>query len=197
MNRISIFVLLLCCFVARSSGQVSGVNVFGGYSHLNPNGVGSFGGTGLNGLEGSVEEKVFPFVSLVEDFSWTYSGPFSRAEPAVTCAPLPGSLPGGCVNTISPSSISEDTFLFGPRASFRIKEFRPFVHALFGGAHVNESAYGAAGSSTAFAAAFGGGLDYRFTKRFSWRIQVDAVQTRFFSASQTNARIATGIVVRF
>ena len=197
MPKISIFAFLLCGLAAPGYSQISSVNVFGGYAHLNTSGVDSQNGTGMNGFEASAEEKVFPFVSLVGDFSWTYSGPFSRAEPAVTCAPLPGSLPGGCVNTISPSSISEDTFLFGPRASFRIKEFRPFVHALFGGAHVNESAYEATGSSTAFASAFGGGLDYQLTRRFSWRIQADALETRFFSTTQTNTRISTGIVFRF
>ena len=78
-----------------------------------------------------------------------------------------------------------------------VKAFRPFVHALFGGAHVNENALGAADSSTAFASAFGGGVDYRLTPRFSWRVQIDALQTRFFNTTQTNARISTGIVVRF
>ena len=98
---------------------------------------------------------------------------------------------------VHPSEISEYTFLFGHEASFRIKNFRPFVHALFGGAHVNESGFGVPGSSTVFADAIGGGLDYQFTRRFGWRIQVDALQTRFFGTSQTNARISTGPVVRF
>jgi hypothetical protein len=193
--NISIVALLLCCLSTLASGQTSSINIFGGYSHLNANGISVSNG---NGFEGSLEGKVLPFISLVGDFSWNFqSSPMVNAVPEICTVP-PGGLPGGCIATPqAPSAPSESTFLFGPRASFRIKEFRPFVHALFGGAHVNESAYGAAGSSTAFAAAFGGGLDYRFTKRFSWRIQVDAVQTRFFSASQTNARISTGIVVRF
>jgi hypothetical protein len=194
--RISLVAVFLWCLSALGYCQISSGNVFGGYSHLNANGLASLTGTGMNGFEGSAEGKIFPFVSLVGDFSWTFSGrPASISVPL--CVVPPGGLPGGCLSAPSPSSVSESTFLFGPRASFRIKEFRPFVHALFGGAHVNESAFGATGSSTAFASAFGGGLDYRLTKRFSWRIQVDAVQTRFFSAGQTNARISTGVVVRF
>jgi hypothetical protein len=196
MPRIWAVAVLLCCLSAIGHSQVPNLNIFGGYSHLNTSDVGSPGGTGMNGFEGSVERKVFPFVSLVGDFGWNFQSTFAEAEPGL-CTPLPGSQPGGCVGSIPPSSVAEYTFLFGPRVSFKIKDFRPFVHALVGGAHVNESAYGAAGSSTALADALGGGVDYRLTRQFSWRIQVDAVQTRFFNTSQTNLHISTGIVFRF
>lgn len=196
MPRASIGVLLLCCLSALGYSQTQNINVFGGYSHLNANGVTGPNG-GMNGLETSVEGKVLPFISMVGDFSWNYQGPPPMAEPLFVCVTLPGSRPGACLNTIPAGSVSEYTFLFGPRASFKIKDFTPFLHALFGGAHVNEGGMGTAGTSTTFAAAYGGGIDYRLTKQFSWRIQADAVQTRFFNATQTNTRISTGIVVRF
>ncbi|MGC1371128.1 MAG: hypothetical protein WA824_03225 [Candidatus Sulfotelmatobacter sp.] len=199
MPKISVVAVLLCCLSSLGYSQISSVNVFGGYSHLDQNGVAETISGGMNGLEGSVEEKVIPFISLVGDVSW-HQGPGDFPLPVQPCVPLAGGLPGGCIGPVGsgpPSEISEYTFLFGPRASFRIKNFRPFVHALFGGAHASESAFGASGSSTVFADAFGGGLDYQFTRRLGWRVQFDALQTRFFSTSQTNARISTGIVVRF
>jgi hypothetical protein len=191
--RISLVAVLLCCLSTCVLAQVPGGNVFGGYSYLNGNPEDSPRNGGMNGLEGSVEKNILPFFSLVGDVSWHYQGPGSYAVPALCSTPPPL---GGCAFA-APFGVSQYTFLFGPRASVKIKDFRPFVHALVGGAHVNETAHGVAGSSTAFASAFGGGLDYRLTSRFSWRVQVDAVQTRFFSTSQTNARISSGIVVSF
>ncbi|MGC1228120.1 MAG: hypothetical protein WA859_16710 [Candidatus Sulfotelmatobacter sp.] len=199
MPKISVVAVLLCCLSSLGYSQIPNGNIFGGYSYLNSNGLASSNGSGLSGLEGSAEGKVLPFISLVGDVSW-HQGSSGFPEPVQPCVPLPRSLPGGCIGSFGsgpPSEISEYTFLFGPRASFRIKNFRPFVHALFGGAHVNESGFGVPGSSTVFADAIGGGLDYQFTRRFGWRIQVDALQTRFFGTSQTNARISTGPVVRF
>jgi hypothetical protein len=54
-----------------------------------------------------------------------------------------------------------------------------------------------AGSDTNFTTAIGGGLDYRIIRPVAWRFQGDYVQTRFFSATQNNVRVSTGIVLRF
>ena len=48
-----------------------------------------------------------------------------------------------------------------------------------------------------FADGIGGGLNYRIIKPIAWRFQLDYLQTRFFSATQSNVRFSTGIVVRF
>lgn len=94
-------------------------------------------------------------------------------------------------------STSEHNFLLGPRASFSIGKFRPFVHALIGAGHISESASGLSNSSTSFADALGGGLDYHLIPPISWRIQADAMQARFFGSTQNNVRISTGIVIHF
>ena len=52
-------------------------------------------------------------------------------------------------------------------------------------------------SDTSFAAASGGGLDYRIIRPIAWRFQGDYVSTHFFSTYQTNVRLSTGIVLRF
>ncbi|HEX2712173.1 MAG TPA: hypothetical protein VHM88_08125, partial [Candidatus Acidoferrales bacterium] len=53
-------------------------------------------------------------------------------------------------------------------------------------------------SDTSLSAAIGAGIDWRIARRVSWRVfQGDYLVTRFFGATQHNARISTGIVFRF
>jgi hypothetical protein len=54
-----------------------------------------------------------------------------------------------------------------------------------------------AGSDTSFATAVGGGLDYHLFPLLAWRVEGDYVTTRFFSATQNNLQLSTGIVFRF
>ena len=49
-----------------------------------------------------------------------------------------------------------------------------------------------------FTGAFGGTVDLRLSERLAWRVaQPDVFVMRFGSGTQTDFRIATGIVVRF
>jgi hypothetical protein len=85
------------------------------------------------------------------------------------------------------------TYLFGPQVSFPAR-ISPFAHVLLGGAHIREVGI----TDTSFSAALGGGIDMRVAPFLSWRVfQGDAVFTRFFGGTQHNARISTGIVLRF
>jgi opacity protein-like surface antigen len=88
------------------------------------------------------------------------------------------------------------TVAVGPRVSVSVGRFTPFAHALFGGAHINDSG-AASNSDTSFATAIGGGLDYKFIKGVAWRFQGDALHTHFFGAGQNNLRLSTGLVLRF
>jgi opacity protein-like surface antigen len=116
-----------------------------------------------------------------------------------------------------PSGVSAHvlTYLFGPRLTYRDSEkVNPFVHALFGGAHVSGSTSGTisgfqfSGSENSFAMALGGGMDYRVNKNVAIRfVQAEYVMTRFktntnsagnsVAASQNNFRIGAGIQFRF
>jgi hypothetical protein len=106
------------------------------------------------------------------------------------------------------------TYLFGPRLSFRnTSRFTPFAQVLVGGIHAGEvDAVGCVGTpdciplpgQDAFAAAFGGGLDFRLTRHFSLRpIQAEYMMTRFASVpagsstSQNDLRLSSGIVFAF
>jgi hypothetical protein len=179
-------VLLLSSFAL---GQLPSGNVYVGYSHASTNLVPGQS-TGLNGWNGSVEGKVLPLLGLVADFSGHYG---SQSVP-VAC---PLQLLPPCPPQPSNVDVSEYNFLFGPRVSFKISKFRPFVHALIGAGHIRESATGLSNSDISFADALGGGLDYHLIPLISWRIQADALQTRFFNSSQSNLRFSTGIVVNF
>jgi opacity protein-like surface antigen len=185
MRRIGFLVFALLVFAGLASAQVpTSGNVFFGYSFYNTD-LSSIGRANTNGWEASVEGKVIPFLGFVADFDSHYgSQNFSACSVGVivSCG-------------VSNASVTEHNFLFGPRVSVPVGRFRPFAEALFGGAHVDVNNGG--GSDTSFATALGGGLDYKIIRPLAWRFQGDYVQTRFFSTTQNNVRISTGLVLRF
>jgi hypothetical protein len=134
----------------------------------------------LSGWNGSLEGKVFPFLGIVADLSGTYGSQ---------------NFPTGCGSPPCNAKVNEYNFLFGPRASFSVGKIRPFAEILIGAAHTNTNQ--GAGSDTSFETALGGGLDYRLFRMIGWRLEADYVQTRFFSTTQNNLRISTGVVVHF
>lgn len=88
---------------------------------------------------------------------------------------------------------SVHTFLFGPQVSFPAR-ISPFAHVLIGGAHFSAPGYG----DTSFATALGGGFDMKVAPAISWRIiQGDYLLTHFGGTTENNARLSTGIVIRF
>ena len=89
--------------------------------------------------------------------------------------------------------IQQYNFLFGPRLAVNLGRWRPFAQALFGIQTIalNGSSY------RPFAVDFGGGVDYRLIKAFSWRVQGDYVHTNYLSAQQNDVRGSTGVVFRF
>jgi hypothetical protein len=162
----------------------TGGNIFIGYSY-NRTTLTVDNGTNLNGWNGSLEGKIFPFVGLVADLSGYYG---SGGVPAA-CPVIIGG--GPC---LSNANTREHNVLFGPRVSFSARRFRPFAHALVGVSRVNVDGFG---SDTSFGSAYGGGLDYRLKGPLHWRFQGDYLQTRFFSQTQNDFRFSTGIVLHF
>jgi outer membrane protein with beta-barrel domain len=97
-------------------------------------------------------------------------------------------------------------YVFGPRVTvWHNPRFRLFTEALAGGVHAEAKLSSAqfpfisqTASADAFAAAFGGGFDWRLTNHLSWRIlQADYVGTDLGSQWQNNFRASTGIVYSF
>ena len=183
MQKTGFTVVAVLLFATLASAQIPRGNVFFGYSYYNTD-LSSNDRANTNGWEASIEGKVIPWVGIVADFDAHY-GSQNFAIFCPTCAL------SGTVN----ASFTENNYLFGPRVSVSVGKIRPFAEALFGAGHVNVN--NGVGSDTSFATALGGGFDYKLIPLLAWRLQGDYVQTRFFSATQNNVRISTGIVLRF
>jgi len=89
-------------------------------------------------------------------------------------------------------------YLLGPQVSWPAR-VSPFGHILIGGAHISLSAPGfPTVSDDSFAVAIGGGIDGKTIGPLHWRIfQGDWIHSSVFGTGQNNARISTGLVVKF
>jgi hypothetical protein len=209
------FTVCVIVLVPPASAHIREINVFGGGSFINyaprPQSVGSLTAppsAGLPGWNASVEVKPFPLVGIVGDFS----GFYGTETTGIGCTSLAFfTFPLGC--GVAKQPIRLHTFLAGPQVSFRLGKFTPFAQLLIGGGYVTiagpsgpTSASGAVGvpGDGAFAAALGGGVDYRLIPRMALRLQADAVKTTFSSlpfvsyvsarAGQVNFRASIGLV---
>ena len=156
----------------------------------------------LDGWNASLEAKVFHVVGAVADVSGYYGsyGATLGCEAILGCAPISGNVDSRLYSV-----------LFGPQISVSLWRLTPFVHALFGVAHLSQNSgfaglSGLSSSDTSFADAIGGGLDIRIVWRASIRFQGDLLQTRFFSLppplglflpAQNGFRGSAGLVFRF
>src|SRR5579863_3324220 len=75
------------------------------------------------------------------------------------------------------------------------KHWSPWAHALVGVVHVNPQI--ADSSKNGFALQAGGGVDYFFNPRLSFRGEGDYVLTRLYSGNQNNFQIGVGFVLHF
>jgi opacity protein-like surface antigen len=179
-----------CLFAALAAAQIPKAgNVFVGYSFENTSStalnLSNVDRPNLQGWEASLEGKVLRWVGIVADFSGHY-GSQNFVEL------IPG---GGPVNVKVTGHQGE--ILFGPRVSVPVGKLTPFGEFLAGVAHVNTGGGFPGTSDTSFATGVGGGIDYRLVRHIALRFEGDYIHTRFFSTSQNNLRLATGIVLRF
>lgn len=146
----------------------------------------TFENANLNGWEFSGQYKFLPFLGGTVDFNGTY-----------------GKLHG--------ASTREHTYLVGPQVSIPFK-VSPFAHALFGLARESQdtvpaacpitaptcSGFASLGSSTSWASAVGGGLDWHVAPFVSVRaFQLDYIHTHLHGATQNQPRVSAGIVFHF
>jgi hypothetical protein len=106
---------------------------------------------------------------------------------------------GNVTATFAPAINKNDvkfaTYGGGAKIAWRQKRWEPWIHGIFGGAH--EQPQTAAGGRNAYLIQVGGGADYRWNPRVSFRLEGDYVRTGFFSHSQNNLLVAGGIVFHF
>lgn len=106
----------------------------------------------------------------------------------------------GNYKTIDSTKVNLYSYMFGPTLRAPMGKATPFVHALFGGAHLSSEGLE---SQNAFAYALGGGLDVNATKNIAVRLgQFDYVGTRFDQtlfgkSNQNHFRYSGGIVFKF
>jgi len=87
------------------------------------------------------------------------------------------------------------TYGGGPKITWRKQQWEPWLHGIFGGAHAQPQSSGS--SRNSYVIKVGGGADYRWNPRISFRAEGDYVRTGFFSQSQNNFQIAGGFVFHF
>jgi opacity protein-like surface antigen len=87
------------------------------------------------------------------------------------------------------------TYGAGPKIAWRRKQWEPWLHGIFGGAHEQPQIAGS--SRNSYVVKAGGGADYRWNPRISFRLEGDYVRTGFFKQSQNNFQLSGGIVFHF
>lgn len=167
--------LFLVLSISAAAQDYPRVEIFGGYSFLRGNFVGT--GFNFNGGSGSIAFNPSHWWGLVADAGVYHNGDF------------------GVSTTLT-------TYLGGPKFAYHGKgRITPYAQALFGAAHVNESFIGITASENAFALAVGGGIDIRVTHHFAFRAaQAEYLMTKFTDGAnnrQNNVRVSTGIVYRW
>jgi opacity protein-like surface antigen len=99
------------------------------------------------------------------------------------------------------ASVQRYDLMIGPRYNWRPDGVTPFVHALFGISHMRASFDDVLTSrrkaDTAFAMAFGGGLDVHASEHIDIRaVQVDYLPTFFNGKRQDNIRVGAGVKIK-
>ena len=83
----------------------------------------------------------------------------------------------------------------GPKVAWRQRRWEPWLHGIFGGAHLQPQT--SAGRRSSYAIEAGGGADYRWNPHLSFRAEGNYLRTGFFSQSQNNFQISGGAVLHF
>ena len=172
MRHLSAF--LFCAAVSSFAfGQDSRADLFGGYSYVNIDTNGLSSRQNANGWEASVSGNFNKWFAVEADVNGYYKN-------------------------ILGVSVSDYSYVAGPRFNFKPL----FLHALIGGDSLRGSASGSTASQSGQAGAFGGGVQWRFSKRLSFRASADYVFTRHNilggpSVTQNNVRASVGIVYSF
>jgi hypothetical protein len=169
-----LFCLAVC---SLAFGQDSRADLYGGYSYLNIDTNGLSSRQNANGWEASISGNFNKWFAAEADVSGYYKN-YDVAGVSV--------------------AVRDYSYLAGPRVNFKPL----FFHALIGGDHLSGSVLGVSASQDGLAGAFGGGAQWRFSRRLSLRASADYVFTRHnilggSSVTQNNVRASVGIIYSF
>lgn len=136
---------------------------------------------GYNGFQAEFNQNVTRHIGIVTSFSGTYKNS--------------GYVDGNSGKTYD-ASVQRYDLMIGPRYNWRTG-VTPFVHGLFGISHIRAAFDDRTRSATAFAMAFGGGLDVHAGDHVDVRvIQVDYLPTFFNGKRQDGIRAGAGIKIK-
>jgi hypothetical protein len=103
--------------------------------------------------------------------------------------------------TTNPPNLDAKSLYFGvgPRLVFRNRSrYTPWVHLTVGLEHFRFSqTAGLLGSNNALAGDAGGGVDVYLMPRVAFRVETDAMGSRFFSTNQRSFQVVGGLVLNF
>jgi hypothetical protein len=86
-------------------------------------------------------------------------------------------------------------YVVGPKIAWRQRRWEPWAHVMFGGSHEQPQIAGVSRNSYAIQA--GGGADFRWNPRFSFRLDADYLRNGFFKTTQNNFLLGGGVVFHF
>jgi opacity protein-like surface antigen len=137
---------------------------------------------GYNGFQAEFNQNVTRHIGIVTSFSGTYNNS--------------GYIDVNSGKTFR-ANVQRYDLMAGPRYNWRAESVTPFVHGLFGISHISADFDDQTRSSTAFAMAFGGGLDVHAGEHVDVRvIQVDYLPTFFNGKRQDGVRAGAGIKIK-
>jgi opacity protein-like surface antigen len=105
----------------------------------------------------------------------------------------------GTISTGPTFNVKENVVFYGGgvRIAPRGRKLTPWVHGLFGGEHVRVTQQVGPASFNGFALMVGGGIDWKFSSRMAFRVQVDYLAPRINGVWQNTINVGGGIVVSF
>ena len=179
-KALAVCVVIMACSLAVVAQEYAKAQVFGGFQYT------------------SFDAFNIQHVNLL---GWNAQFTHYLNKPFGITGEVTGSYGSPTVGGIG-TSLPTYTYMFGPTMRAPMEKMTPFVHALFGAAHMSNSK--GVYSSTGFALALGGGVDTKVARNIDWRVvQVDYLATRLKdptgtgNGQQDNFRFATGIVYKF
>ncbi len=179
-KSLALALLMLACSLVAVGQEYTKMEVFGGFQY-----------TSFDAFN----------IQRVNLLGWSAAGTAFLSKPFGITAEATGSYGSPTVGGVS-TTLPTYTFMFGPTMRAPLEKSTPFVHALFGMAHMSntQGIY----SSTGFSLALGGGFDQRISKSLNIRVvQVDYLTTKLQDPTgtgngrQNNFRVAAGIVYKF
>lgn len=181
-----VFAVLLCLAVPAIAQEGSRIEIFGGYQYTR------LLGNNFNGWDSAVTANVNNWFGVTADIGGSYRSIEENSPTTITNVQI---------------DLSHYDFLFGPTFSYNRHRLKPFGHVLLGVTHLSSKVtsnlnsggtFSTSDSNNAFSVALGGGLDVSIHRNLAVRlVQADYLLTRFAGESQNNARISTGLVLRF